>query len=421
MTSEEKAEPASAWLRLLLLFTFANFVGGAFFGQVTAFTPLYLPQLGLSPHDVAAWTGALAALSSAIGIPFLPLWGALADRYSRKPVIVRAFVAHLLASMGMLMASNIYVFVVGRALIGFALGNAGLMMTTLSERAPRRRLGLAFAVVNSALPVGLLLGHLFGGPIVDSGGFPTLLLVNIGLMLAVILMLTFGYRDAFKGTDRGPILRMALDSVTIIWRSPCLRVLFPSLFLLFGGRVLASTYVPLAVTTLYAGNETGKAVGFVVGVGGLATLALSPVVGALADRFGHWRILFLTSIVAAVLWPLPALADDLTSFVILWGLLSGIASSVSAVSFAVLSSAVSSGERGRVMAFALLPANAGGLIGPAIGSLVTRHSVFTVFPIAAAMTAAGVAALALAARHRPAQETDSPRVSSPVPDRKSVV
>ena len=52
------------------------------------------------------------------------------------------------------------------------------------------------------------------------------------------------------------------------------------------------------------------------------------------------------------------------------------------------------------MAFAFLPMNVGFMIGPAIGSLVTRAGVFAVFPTAAVLTGLGIAALALAQRQR---------------------
>ncbi len=390
--------PAPSWPRLLVLFTVAGFIETVFWGQIGAFTPLYLPRLGVPPAEVAVWTGLSVALSGAVGIPFLPLWGALADRYARQPIIIRSFVAHLVAGIVMLTAGNLWVFILGRAAMSFALGNSGLMMTTLSERTPQERLGLAFSIMNSAPPIGAFVGPLFGGPIVDAWGFQSLLLIDAVLMIAVILMLTFGYRDAFIPTNRAPILRMAADSVGIIWRSPRLRALFPALFALFAGWMLAFTYVPLAITELYRGSDPGTAVGVVLGAGGLVALGLSPAVGALADRFGHWRVLYVAALVEIALWPLPGLARSLPAFTIAWAVLNGVASGVFAISFTVLSGSAASDVRGRVMSFAYLPVNVGFLVGPAIGSLVTRGSVFTVFPVAAVMTAIGLGALLLAAR-----------------------
>jgi len=400
MTTSIEDTPAgltSSWIWLLALYSVAGFIEAGFWGQMNAFTPLYLPTLGVPAFQVNEWTGYIASLSGVIGIPFLPFWGALADRYGRKPIIIRSFVAHLLAGVIALLARDVWVFLLARSVMSFSLGNSGLMMTTLSERAPRGRVGLAFSIMNSAAPMGAFIGPLAGGRIVDAYGLPALMAMDIALMLAVIAALGLGYRDPFKATARQPLWRMAVDSVRIILRSPRLRTLFPALFLLFAGWMLAFAYVPNATTTLYRGDEPGTAVGIVLGTGGLATLVLSPLMGALADQRGHWNVLFVGSILAVCLWPIPALMTGFAGFAAAWALLNGIVSGVFALSFSVLSSSATSEVRGRVMAFAYLPVNVGFIIGPAIGSVVTRVSVFAVFPAAAVMTAIGVAALAVAA------------------------
>ena len=402
------SEQASSWVWLLTLFSAAGFVEAAFYGQMFAFTPLYLPRLGIAEADVPAWTGAIVALSSVLGLPFLPFWGALADRYSRQPLIVRTFVVHLLAGILALLAGNIWVFVLGRALMSLALGNTGLMMTTLAERAPHGRLGFAFAIMNGTPPLGAFLGPLIGGPVVDSWGFRALLAGDSVLMLAVILALAFGYRDTFVAPERRPLLGMAIESVRLIIGSPRLRTLFPALFLLFGGWMLAFTYVPLAIRALYTGSEPGRAVGVVLGLGGLTTIVFSPALGALADRFGYWSVLFAGALVETALWPLPALAHGLTSFTVAWAVLNGVASGVFAVSFSVLSESADSSIRGRIMTFAYLPVNVGFIAGPAIGSIITQYNVFAVFPVAACFTALGIGALALAVQKKVAAVTASP-------------
>ena len=374
------SQSSSSWVRLLALFSFASIVETSFAGQVFAFTPLYLPHLGVPQADIVAWTGAITAFTYAIGIPFLPFWGSLADRYSRQPVIVRSYLVYLIAAIVTLVAGNVWVYAIGRAVIAFTLGNSGLMLTTLNERVPRERIGLAFAVMNGAVNFGSFLGPLVGGPIVDAWGFPVLLAIDTLLLLVVVLALSFGYRDSFVGTKGEPLLRMAVDSVSIIWHSPRLRTLFAALLLLFSGMALSYTYLPLVVTTLYRGNDLGASVGFVFGASGLATLLLSPLLGSLADRFGHWRVLFIGALVEIVLWTLPALVTDVLALAILWALAYGVFSGVSSISFSVLANSVSPGVRGRVMSFAYLPVTVGFIIGPFLGSALTQFGIFAIFP-----------------------------------------
>jgi len=399
------ASVAPRWLPLLALFTLASFVEAMFWGQITAFTPLYLPHLGVAPDDVKGWTGAITAIATLVGLPLLPFWGALADRYARQPVIVRSFVAHLLAGILALLAGNVWVFLLARTVQNFALGNSGLMMTTLAERTPPGRIALAFSVMNGAGPLAVFLGPLVGGPIFDHWGFQVLMAIDVALLAGVVLATSFGYRDTYRGTNRGSLRSMAWASLFIVGRSPRLRVLFLALLLLFAGWMMALTYLPLAVNSLYHGPDQGTALGWVLGAGGVTTLLCSPLMGALADRLGLWRVLLAGAALTVLLWPLPALAGDLWTFGAAWAAINGVASGVFALSFAVLSNSTPQSVRGRVMSFSYLPVNAGSVVGPFIGSLVTGLNLFIIFPTAAVLTVLGIVVLVLA--HRQPMDQDA--------------
>lgn len=394
-----KEPPARPWAGLLALFAGAGFFETAFYGQINAFTPLHLPSLGVSPERVDDWTAWIVVIANAFGILFLPFWGALADRYSRKPVIVRSFVAHILAIVLMLAAGNVWVFIAGRAAMNLALGNTGLMMTTLAERVPPHRMGFAFAILNGASPIGAFLGPLGGGRVIDAWSFDALLAVNAVVMIGVIAFMVFGYRDSFRGSAGSGVFRMASESVLLILRSPRLRALFPALFTLFSGWMLAMTYLPLAVTSLYRGDSPGTVVGMVTAAGGLAALVLSPLVGALSDRIGFWRVLLWGAVVEVLLWPLPALAGTVVSFALAWAVLNGVLSAVFSISFAVLSASTPESIRGRVMSFAYLPVNIAFVVGPLLASFVVdRLGVMAVFPLAAILTLIAIALLLHASR-----------------------
>ena len=78
---------SSSWVWLLSLYTVASVIEAAFWSQVTGFTPIFLKQLGLTDSEIPSWTGYIATISAVVGLPLLPFWGALADRYSRQPTL----------------------------------------------------------------------------------------------------------------------------------------------------------------------------------------------------------------------------------------------------------------------------------------------------------------------------------------------
>jgi DHA1 family multidrug resistance protein-like MFS transporter len=391
--------PISGWVRMTILFAIAGFFEVAAYGQVTAFTPLYLPRLGIELAAIAFWVGAITSFSNVAGLPFLPFWGALADRYGRKPLIIRSFVAAFVALSLTALAPNVWVFALARAIQSLGLGNTGLILATIAEHAPPGRVAFAFGIVNGANPMGAFIGPLVGGPIVDRFGFPILIAADAAIMLGVIVMLAFGYRDGFVAkTSGGSLLRMAGDGILLIVRSPRLRVLFPALFLLFAGWMLGFIYVPLVVARLYTGPEPNTAVGIVLGAGGIGVFILSPLIGAIADRYGKARTLFIGSTVLAAIWTAPFFTRDIVPFTVVWTVVNGLAAALFSVSFTLLSASATEATRGRVMTFAYLPANIGFVIGPAMGSVIASVDVFLVFPTAAVLTILGLAAVMFAWR-----------------------
>ena len=384
---------------MTILFTIAGFFEVAAYGQITAFTPLYLPRLGVELSAVPFWVGAITSFSSIVGLPFLPFWGALADRYGRKPLIIRSFVAAFAALAFTVVAPNVWVFTFARAVQSLGLGNTGLILATLAERTPPGRIAFAFGIVNGANPLGGFIGPLVGGPVMDRFGFPALIAADAAILMIVVAMLAFGYRDGFVPKARnGSLLRMAGDGILLIIRSPRLRALFPALFLLFAGWMLAFIYVPLVVARLYTGADPATAVGIVLGAGGLGIFLASPVIGAIADRFGKARTLFVGCAVLAAVWSLPFFTRELVPFTIAWTVVNGLAAGLFSVSFTMLSASATDETRGRVMTFAYLPTNIGFVIGPGIGSVVASVDVFLVFPTAAVLTALGLAAVIYAWR-----------------------
>src|SRR5437899_4325863 len=301
----------SGWRRMLTLFTLATFIEVIAYGQLAAFTPLHLPTIGVAPADVPVAIGLISIGVNIVGLLFLPFWGVLADRFGRKPLIIRSFAA---TGAGLAVASvgrNVWLFTAGRAINSLNLENSGLMMTTLQESAPAARLGFAFGVVNGAGPLGAFIGPLIGGPIVDRYGFAVVLAIDAALLAAVVVGLTVGYRDAFvPSREHPPVLRAAVGGLRIIWSSPRLRALFPALLVLFAGWLLTFTYLPLVVQRIHGDDGLGTAVGIALGGSGLVTLIASPAIGAIADRYGHWRVLFVAAIADGFLWLLPWLARE---------------------------------------------------------------------------------------------------------------
>ena len=75
---------------MLALYWIASFIEGLGVAQIYAYLPNRLTEVGVAQADVPHLVGILGALFFLTGLPFIPLWGVWADKYSRKAVIIRS-------------------------------------------------------------------------------------------------------------------------------------------------------------------------------------------------------------------------------------------------------------------------------------------------------------------------------------------
>jgi len=130
--------------------------------QLTAYMPFYLRELHVAPDQVPRWIAAISSVGWILALPLAPFWGVLADRYSRKLIIVRSAVLEAVVFAGWAFSTSPWMALVFSSLNGFILGNTGVMLAVQASTTPRQRLALAIGIVGAAIhwPVYRLIGFL---------------------------------------------------------------------------------------------------------------------------------------------------------------------------------------------------------------------------------------------------------------------
>jgi DHA1 family multidrug resistance protein-like MFS transporter len=106
--------------------------------------PLFLPQLGVTTDaGIDLWSGILNGSTSFVAAFASPLWGRLADRYGRKPMLIRSSCAIAVFTAFMGMALNVWQFFAARALMGVFAGFSSTAMALVASQVPEQRLGYA--------------------------------------------------------------------------------------------------------------------------------------------------------------------------------------------------------------------------------------------------------------------------------------
>ena len=137
-----------------------------------------------------------------------------------------------------------------------------------------------------------------------------------------------------------------------------------------------------------APDNTVIAIGVVLSAVGLGQAIASPLWGIAMQRFGHVKVLNVTSIGAALALGSVALSHTLPVFAI--GLFAnGIcAAAILTASMAVMAATVSPERRGAVLGQILFPFYLGGVVGPLIGAAAFGAGQPVVFGIAAVLSLA---------------------------------
>ncbi len=403
-TIAEQRQPTHAndWRVLLAVFTLAGVVESQAFGHLNAFRPLYLQQLHVPLAQIPFWTGLLASLGFFLGLPLLPFWGAWADRYSRKLIIVRsAYVEGVIFTIASL-SPNVWFLALSQLLAGFVFGNTGVMLALLADTTPRKRLGLAVGVASAGFPIGSSVGPLIGGYVAQTYGIRPLLFgdaVASALMGVAMTLIVREERRVGVGQARvGELLRRAANDIL---SSRVVVSLFALYFLSMFSMSVFTQFLPILLQRLDTGpsDQLPSMIGATLTASGVAMAITTPLWGRLGDAIGRWRVLpiILTALTLGVLAEgLAPRLFPLQAAVVWIGLFQG---GMGATIVALLALLAPEERRASILNFSLLPSQFSWFLGPLVGGALASVALRLPFFVGAVIQA-GALALALTLARR---------------------
>ena len=392
------------WHLLLALYWITSFIEGFGVAQVYAFLPNRLAEVGMSTPDIERFVGWLGSLFFLSGLPFIPLWGVWADKYSRKAVIIRSALVEAVV-FGVVAASQApWQLAVGMLLVAFQLGNSGVMIAAIRDITPQRRLGLAMGIFAASSPLGFGAGPALGAVMIDQVHMTSgnVFAVSAVLSLAVAAMLAVGSREVRpEVVPTGSTLRLAFGAVRGVLSDRTVRWLFVTFGIVFVGSEMAYSYMSLLIhdiehTSLRVAGSVGLVLGMATVVGGL----LSPLGGWVADKVGFRRVLVVSVAGLTVAIAALPLTPTVAATAVAYSLAIAFQASIGAMVSGLLAMEVPAERRSATLNLVYLPLYFGGIAGPALGATVVTAGLRTVFYVAALVLVGGVVVAALFARRK---------------------
>ena len=349
-------------------------VEGAGVSQIFALVPSYLREMGVSEADRLTFVGLFSSLIFVVGMPLVPLWGVWADKYSRKAVIVRSALVEAVVFAGVALSTEPWQLALSMLLIGFQLGNTGVMLAGIRDVTPIRRLGTTIAIFGASGPIGFAVGPALAGLLIDGLGWslPAVFWLSAGLSVGTALLVTFGSREVRpEVVPTGRVIDLAFGAVRGVLADPVV----VRIFVIFGVSFLATQmtrpYIPVLVEGL-AGTGPGlaSAIALVMGTAALVGGVISPLGGVLGDRIG-FRVVLIGALAAGgtvlVAMPFVSSVPALAGLAVVSG---AATATVSAMVFGLLAIDVPPERRSATLNLVYLPLYAAGIVGPAVGAVV---------------------------------------------------
>jgi len=399
------AHPRQDWRILVAVFWITSLIEGAGVSQIFALLPTYLREMGVPEADRLPFIGIFGALLFVVGAPLVPLWGVWADKYSRKAVIVRSAIVEAVVVAGVALSREPWQLALSILLIGFQLGNTGVMLAGIRDVTPRARLGTTIALFGASGPIGFAVGPALAGLLIDGAGWSlsAVFWLSAALSVATALLVTFGSREVRPDViPSGRVLALAYGAVRGVLADPAVRRIFAIYGIAFLSNQMSRPYVPVLVEGLVGiGPGLASGIALVAGTAALVGALVSPLGGALGDRIGFRPVLVGSLVIGGVALGLMPVAPSVALLAVVALVFAASASAVGAMVFGLLATEVPAERRSATLNLVYLPLYAAGIVGPASAAVVVGVAgVSGPFVVGAIVFIAGAVAIVALDRRR---------------------
>ena len=288
----QKELKSTDWQRNLEIAWIGTFFTGASFSIVMPFMALYIEELGVKGDMVEWYTGLSVAISALASALVSPIWGRLADRYGRKPMMIRASMVMTFTMGGLALVPNVFWLLFLRTLNGLFAGYVPNATALIASQVPQNRSGYALGTLSTGLTAGVLIGPLLGGTLSEAFGMRGTFLL-VGLILFICCLLTvFGLRENFQPIEKGEMMTLSQVFAKIPSKSMLIGLFVTSMIIQISAQSIAPM---LALYIRYLGQRENILFysGLIVSAMGFSSLLSTPFLGKLGDRIGNHRLLLM--------------------------------------------------------------------------------------------------------------------------------
>lgn len=367
------------WHVTLVIVFIAQMVTAIGFALVFPFLPLYVEHLGSTTGmSVEVGAGLAIGLQGFTMMIASPFWGAAADRYGRKPMILRTMYGGTIVMALMAIVTNSEQLIILRGIQGLITGTVAANNALVAAAVPREKIGFAMGTIQVGLWAGVAAGPLMGGVLADQFGYAMPFYITALTLLFSGILIHVGIQEEFvppTTEDTGIQQSSILTNWLHLFREPGVSMVLITRFLSGVGRTLIVPIAPLFVVSLVAEGSDHQALlaGSVMAASSAASTISGVYFGRLGDRIGHRPIFIWTSLAATLLYIPQVFVTSVWQLLILQGLAGLALGGMTSAPSALLARYTQPGEEGAIYGLDNSIISGSRAAAPIVGSLTALY------------------------------------------------
>lgn len=292
------------WKRNLAVCWVGAFITAIGLSQIAPILPLYINHLGVhNTNSVERISGIAFGVTFITSAIFSPIWGKAADKFGRKPMLLRASFGMSIVICSIGFVTNAYQLVGLRLLQGVITGYTTACITLIATQVDKEHAGWALGTLSTASVSGALLGPIVGGFIDEIIGPQGVFFVTGGLMVIVFIATLIFVQEDFKRSDK------KVMSTKEVWSILPDKAIFITMFITAFVLQLALYSIEPMITVYikqlsHSGSHIALISGLAFSASGLASIISAPRLGKLSDKIGARKVI-LGSLIAAGIFFIP--------------------------------------------------------------------------------------------------------------------